>query len=104
MTKLHQRIFSAFTVLSLTMCAVRAVEAADAPQPLAPARFFFSSPRKTKQGEPGQSKTGIVNADGSELRYFDFKVPGQATWQPGRGARAPRRFHGRRLQEIMVTR
>ncbi len=25
----------------------------------------------------------MVNADGSGLRYFDFKVPGQATWQPG---------------------
>jgi TolB protein len=24
-----------------------------------------------------------MNADGSGLRYFDFKVPNQATWQPG---------------------
>ena len=24
-----------------------------------------------------------VGADGSGLRYFDFQVPGQATWQPG---------------------
>jgi len=24
-----------------------------------------------------------MNADGSGLHYFDFKVPGQATWQPG---------------------
>jgi hypothetical protein len=38
-----------------------------------PARFFFTS----------QGKTAIVNADGSGLRYFDFQVPGQATWQPG---------------------
>src|SRR5438045_418299 len=30
-----------------------------------------------------QGKTGIVDADGSRLRYFDFQVPGQATWQPG---------------------
>src|SRR4051812_14594636 len=37
------------------------------------ARLFFTS----------QGKTAIVNADGSGLRYFDFKVPGQATWQPG---------------------
>jgi TolB protein len=29
-----------------------------------------------------QGKTGIVNSDGSGLRYFDFKVPKQATWQP----------------------
>src|SRR5207248_2376402 len=37
-----------------------------------PNRLFFTS----------QGKTAIVNADGSQLRYFDFKVPGQATWQP----------------------
>src|SRR5213594_4064952 len=39
----------------------------------APARFFFTS----------QGKTGLMNADGTGLRYFDFKVPDQATWQPG---------------------
>lgn len=38
-----------------------------------PARLFFTS----------QGKTALVNADGSGLHYFDFKVPGQATWQPG---------------------
>src|SRR5215831_8911787 len=36
-------------------------------------RFFFTS----------QGKTAIVNADGTGLRYFDFKVPNQVTWQPG---------------------
>lgn len=36
-------------------------------------RFFFTS----------QGKTALVNADGSDLRYFNFKVPKQATWQPG---------------------
>ncbi len=30
-----------------------------------------------------QGRTGIAGADGSGLRYFDFDVPGQATWQPG---------------------
>ena len=30
-----------------------------------------------------QGKTGIADADGGHLRYFDFRVPGQATWQPG---------------------
>src|SRR5260370_34758353 len=30
-----------------------------------------------------QGKSGIVDADGSRLRYFDFQVPGQAAWQPG---------------------
>jgi Tol biopolymer transport system component len=37
-----------------------------------PGRLLFTS----------QGRTGIVNADGSGLRYFDFKVPKQATWQP----------------------
>lgn len=37
------------------------------------ARFFFTS----------QGKTALISADGNNLRYFDFKVPGQATWQPG---------------------
>ena len=35
-------------------------------------RFMFTS----------RGKTGIVNADGTGLRYFDFKKPGQASWQP----------------------
>jgi len=37
------------------------------------ARFFFTS----------QGKTAVMNADGTGLRYFDFKVPNQVTWQPG---------------------
>jgi len=41
--------------------------------PQGSARLFFTS----------QGKTAIVNADGSGLKYFDFQVPGQATWQPG---------------------
>lgn len=36
-------------------------------------RLFFTS----------QGKTAVINADGSGLHYFDFHVPGQATWQPG---------------------
>ena len=103
MTKLQQQTLLAF-VLLLSTCIDRAVDAEDARNPLAPARLFFTSPLKTKQGEPSQSNTGIVNADGSGLRYVDSKVPGQATWQPGRGARAPHRLHDRRLQEIVVTR
>src|SRR4051812_28047322 len=35
-------------------------------------RFFFTS----------QGKTGLVNADGTGLRYLRFDKPGQATWQP----------------------
>jgi Tol biopolymer transport system component len=36
-------------------------------------RLFFTS----------QGKTAMMNADGSGIRYFDFNVPGQVTWQPG---------------------
>ena len=36
-------------------------------------RFFFTS----------QGKTAVMNEDGSGLRYLEFDVPGQATWQPG---------------------
>jgi TolB protein len=28
-------------------------------------------------------RTALIQADGSGLRYFDFKVPNQASWQPG---------------------
>ncbi|MBM3804700.1 MAG: serine/threonine protein kinase [Acidimicrobiia bacterium] len=38
-----------------------------------PARFFFIS----------QGKTALINLDGSGLRYLEFDVPSQATWQPG---------------------
>ena len=37
------------------------------------ARLFFTS----------QGRTALINGDGTGLRYFDFKVPGQITWQPG---------------------
>ncbi len=36
-------------------------------------RFFFTS----------QGRTGLVNSDGTGLRYLEFNVPNQATWQPG---------------------
>ncbi len=36
-------------------------------------RLFFTS----------QGRTAVINADGSGLRYFDFKEPNQVTWQPG---------------------
>ena len=36
------------------------------------ARFFFVS----------QGKTALINADGNGLRYLEFDVPNQATWQP----------------------
>jgi Tol biopolymer transport system component len=36
------------------------------------ARFFFVS----------QGQTALINADGTGVRYLDFDVPNQATWQP----------------------
>ncbi|MCI0541333.1 MAG: hypothetical protein L0Z50_39540 [Verrucomicrobiales bacterium] len=36
-------------------------------------RFFFVS----------QGKTAVMNADGTGLRYLDFEVKNQVTWQPG---------------------
>ncbi|MEI2722910.1 MAG: hypothetical protein V9H26_05035 [Verrucomicrobiota bacterium] len=42
----------------------------DGNRPLA--RFFFTS----------QGRTAMMNSDGSGLRYFDFQIPEQVTWQP----------------------
>ena len=36
-------------------------------------KFFFTS----------QGKTALASSDGTELKYLNFEVPGQATWQPG---------------------
>lgn len=44
-----------------------------AAEPTSTVRILFTS----------QGKTGIVDPDGRRLSYFDFRVPGQATWQPG---------------------
>ena len=41
--------------------------------PAGRARLFFTS----------QGRTALINADGTGLRYLDFKVPEQVTWQPG---------------------
>jgi len=38
----------------------------------APARLFFVS----------QGRTGLIHADGTGLRYLEFAVPNQPTWQP----------------------
>ncbi len=43
------------------------------PAPPRPRRLFFTS----------QGRTAVVNEDGTGLRYFDFQVPAQVTWQPG---------------------
>lgn len=62
-----------FLSLLATAAAGRALPAEAGQENAASARFFFTS----------QGKTGLVNADGSGLRYLELDVPGQATWQPG---------------------
>lgn len=69
------RTFVALTTLSLAIVAgsyARAGMPTSGPRSHS-GRFFFTS----------HGKTALVNADGTGLKYFDFKVPGQATWQPG---------------------
>jgi Tol biopolymer transport system component len=63
--------FAMASTLALVAGIAHTAPAADESS-TSPARLFFTS----------QGKTAIVNADGSGLRYFDFDVPGQATWQP----------------------
>ncbi len=43
----------------------------------------FDAPRRNQLMFTSQGKTGLVNADGTGLRYFQFDKPDQATWQPG---------------------
>ena len=57
----------------LALASGAGVAAAEESERKAGNRFFFTS----------QGKTGMVDAEGQGLRYFDFQVPGQATWQPG---------------------
>lgn len=60
----------------LMQCRLMAADGTAPVKPSAAAavpRFFFTS----------EGKTGITGIDGSGLRYFEFQVPGQATWQPG---------------------
>jgi dipeptidyl aminopeptidase/acylaminoacyl peptidase len=45
-------------------------------------RFLFTS----------QGKTGLVNSDGTRLRYLDLNRPGQATWQPAGSFKDGRRI------------
>src|SRR5262249_49090190 len=74
--KLHRRDFLALAALSPAFVNfAEPARAAENRESTPPARLLFAS----------QGKTGIVNDDGSGLRYFDFQVPGQASWQPGPG-------------------
>ncbi len=72
---LNRRQFLALAALSPAMAGVscRQPNIEHSPKASAPSRFFFTS----------QGKTALMNDDGTGLRYFDFKIPGQATWQPG---------------------
>jgi Tol biopolymer transport system component len=56
-------------------CALAGIETAiGSPFPRNPRpRLFFTS----------QGKTAVINADGTGLQYFDFKIKDQVTWQPG---------------------
>lgn len=42
----------------------------------------MEAPRLDRLCFTSQGKIGLVNADGSGLRYLQFEKPGQATWQP----------------------
>src|SRR5258705_11571216 len=73
--KLNRRQFMRLAALSSAMLPVscRHLSSARSNISSAPARLFFTS----------QGKTALINADGTGLRYFDFKVPNQVTWQTG---------------------
>ena len=47
-------------------------ESGDTAKTHSPVRFFFTS----------QGKTARMNADGTDLHWFDFKVPNQTSWAP----------------------
>ncbi len=64
---------SVSAVSFLTLTGFHGLESISSDTPLSEKRFFFTS----------QGKTGMMNADGTGLRYLTFDVPNQATWQPG---------------------
>jgi len=69
---MHESFSTPFLAILLTLGANSLLHGAeDAAR--ADAQLFFTS----------QGKTAIVKADGTGLKWFEFAVPGQATWQPG---------------------
>ncbi len=68
----RRQFIAAASITSLALVACRSAKVAGRAGAGASARFFFTS----------QGKTAMMNADGTGLRYFDFKEPGQVTWQP----------------------
>jgi len=74
-TKLNRRQFIALGIANATLASLPGCRSADksATSTRNRARFFFTT----------QGRTALIHADGTGLRYLDFKVPGQVTWQPG---------------------
>src|SRR6266436_3502792 len=72
---MNRRHFLAFALFgsALTSAGCRQPAAGRGGQTSRRSRFFFVS----------QGRTAVMSADGTGLRYFDFHVPNQATWQPG---------------------
>src|SRR5205814_3129157 len=71
---LNRREFVTFTALSPAMAALSCRHPGlRGNSASAPPRLFFTS----------QGRTALMNADGTGLRYFNFNVPNQETWQPG---------------------
>jgi len=72
-SELSRRRFLASALVPLAACsACRSSTRAAREDPRHSARLFFVS----------QGRTGLINADGTGLRYLEFDVPNQATWQP----------------------
>jgi TolB protein len=74
---LRRRDFLALATVAPALAGLResAAAAPEVPPSPPPARLLFTS----------QGKAGIIDVDTGNVRYFDFQVPGQATWQPGPG-------------------
>lgn len=74
-TKLNRRKFITLSAAGAAVAGLPGCQSTDRSQATSkhPARLFFTS----------QGRTALINADGTGLRYFDFKVPDQVTWQPG---------------------
>lgn len=70
--RLRSEFGSVILAAAVLLACAGQTPAADLSKPAA-GRLFFTS----------QGKTALINADGSQLKYFDFDIPGQATWQPG---------------------
>ena len=62
-----------FLVPATSASSLAAVGCRLRPSAAAAPRLFFTS----------DGRIAVIRADGSGLHYFDFQVPGQATWQPG---------------------